>query len=319
VSNNDMMLSDSRRHDAASLDQRQLIYFRATARHEHMGHAATELGISESTLSRSIARLESRYGGPLFDRVGRGLRLNAFGRMFFVRVERALSELEIAEQEMRTMRDAEASLVTLGFTPKLGAKVVPELLMRFKNIRPDVRFQLRQRIGAPLRDWLLAGEADLCLAARPASDPSMHWDPLWDEVLVAAMSPEHPLANAGAVTVRDIATESLLTYPRGRSSRDLIERYAAGNGLTLNVTFESNEFTTLVNLAGTGYGIAIVPNSVRTTGTEAVFLPLRPELRVTMGLFSLKTRPLRPSAAAFRDFVLAQTFAPRTAPENVLT
>jgi DNA-binding transcriptional LysR family regulator len=298
-------------HEAESLEQRQLIYFRATARHEHMSRAANELGISESTLSRSIARLEVRYGGPLFDRVGRGLRLNEFGHAFIVRVDRVLNELEAADQELRAMRQAQTSLVTLAFVPKVGATIVPDLLMRFKRVHPDVRFELRQRISPPLRDLLQNGEADLCLAAEPFLDATMMWAPLWEDPLVAVMSPEHPLASSSDISLCDIANDSLLMYRRGRSSRDLTEAYAAENGFALNVAFESNEFATLTNLAASGYGIAIIPESLSASGSHAVTLSLRPDLRVRMGLFWLKARPLRPMAAAFRDFVLAQTFTNR--------
>ena len=276
-----------------------------------MSRAANELGISESTLSRSIARLEARYGGPLFDRVGRGLRLNEFGHAFIARVERVLNELETADQELRAMRQALTSLVTLAFVPKVGATIVPDLLMSFKVAHPDVRFDLRQRISPPLRDLLQNGEADLCLAAEPFLDSTMMWAPLWEDPLVAVMSHEHPLASSSDISLSDIANDSLLMYRRGRSSRDLSETYAAENGFALNVTFESNEFATLTNLAASGYGIAIVPDSLRTSNTHAVTLPLRPDLRVRMGLFWMKARPLRPMAATFRDFVLAQTFTSR--------
>lgn len=63
-----------------SVDHRTLRYFEVVARHQHLGAAANELDIYESTLSRSIARLEKQYG-RLFDRVGRGVRLNAYGRI----------------------------------------------------------------------------------------------------------------------------------------------------------------------------------------------------------------------------------------------
>ena len=87
------------------MDPRQLHYFRVTARREHMRRAANELGISESTLSRSIARFEEHYGKQLFDRVSHGVRLNGYGRLVLARVERALAELENAEREVRTLRD----------------------------------------------------------------------------------------------------------------------------------------------------------------------------------------------------------------------
>lgn len=83
------------------METRGLRYFTTTARYEHMGLAAAELGIDESTLSRSVTRLEKRYGA-LFDRVGRRVRLNACGRVLLA--ERALAELEYATREISELR-----------------------------------------------------------------------------------------------------------------------------------------------------------------------------------------------------------------------
>lgn len=72
----------------------QLQYFLAVARLEHVTEAARNLHVTQSSLSKTIQRLEEDLGVPLFDRVGRNLRLNEFGSRFLRRAERALFELE---------------------------------------------------------------------------------------------------------------------------------------------------------------------------------------------------------------------------------
>ena len=72
----------------------QLKYFLEVARLEHMTEAARSLHVTQSSLSKTIGRLEEDLGVPLFDRVGRKLRLNEFGSRFYLRAERALFELE---------------------------------------------------------------------------------------------------------------------------------------------------------------------------------------------------------------------------------
>jgi len=70
-----------------------LRHFLTVARLEHLSRAAEQLRVAQPSLSRTIARLESELGTPLFDRGGR-LRLNDAGRLFREHVERALGELE---------------------------------------------------------------------------------------------------------------------------------------------------------------------------------------------------------------------------------
>jgi DNA-binding transcriptional LysR family regulator len=60
-----------------------LNYFVTVARYEHMSKAALELQISQSSLSKTIARLEEDIGVPLFDRKGKSIKLNLYGQLFY--------------------------------------------------------------------------------------------------------------------------------------------------------------------------------------------------------------------------------------------
>lgn len=70
--------------------------FVEVARTEHLGRAAEILQSDQSTVSRKIARLEHAVGVPLFERIGRSIRLTRAGRRFVGRAERILGELRDA-------------------------------------------------------------------------------------------------------------------------------------------------------------------------------------------------------------------------------
>jgi DNA-binding transcriptional LysR family regulator len=81
----------------------QLHYFQTVARLEHMTKAAEELKIAQPSLSKTISRLEEDLGAPLFNRQGRNIRLNQFGKVFLTRVDRIFRELEEGKREIRDM------------------------------------------------------------------------------------------------------------------------------------------------------------------------------------------------------------------------
>ena len=60
----------------------QILYFQKVARLENYHQAAEELYISQPSLSRSMAALESELGVALFEKKGRGVTLTKAGKLF---------------------------------------------------------------------------------------------------------------------------------------------------------------------------------------------------------------------------------------------
>lgn len=119
----------------------QLYYFQTVARTEHMTKAAEELRIAQPSLSKTIARLEADLGVPLFDRHGRQLRLNSYGKTFLQRVDRVFMEIHEGRRELQDRAGLDKGNITLAVSiPKL----LPELLGSFLKEFPDVL--IRQRI-----------------------------------------------------------------------------------------------------------------------------------------------------------------------------
>src|SRR5882757_7397643 len=102
--------------------------FVAVAREEHMTRAAELLGISQPTLSRSIARLEAELGVPLFARPGRSIRLTRHGRYLLESSERALLALSASLERLAGEADPSRGRVALGFLHTFGGEIVPRLM-----------------------------------------------------------------------------------------------------------------------------------------------------------------------------------------------
>ncbi|MGH3638048.1 MAG: LysR family transcriptional regulator, partial [Myxococcota bacterium] len=68
----------------------ELQWFVVLAETEHVTDAAAELGISQPTLSRALARFEDQAGTQLFDRINRRLQLNPYGQIMLEHARRSL-------------------------------------------------------------------------------------------------------------------------------------------------------------------------------------------------------------------------------------
>lgn len=285
------------------METRGLRYFMTTARHEHMGRAAGELGIDESTLSRSIARMEQRYG-RLFDRIGRNVRLNACGRVLLAHSERVIAELDRAEREISEIRGTAAQPVRLGFVPSLGMHFVPELVTSFKASHPGVTFRFMQGPRARLRDAMLAGELDAVIACHKFSEGTVAWEPLWDEELLAFMPPGHALAKRRLVDLRELAGEPLLSFRAGERLRDEVDDMAQREGFTPNVVYEAEDIPTLLGLVSLGLGVALLPESVQANRGRTAAVRLRDSRKRTVGLSWMRDQFRSRSATAFAAFIV---------------
>ena len=292
------------------METRGLRYFTTTARYEHMGLAAAELGIDESTLSRSITRLEKRYG-LLFDRIGRNVRLNACGKVLLAHAERVMSELDRAERAISELRGTAAQPVRLGFVPSLGMHFVPELVTSFKRTQPGITFRFMQASRARLHTALLAGDLDAVLACHKFTETTIGWEPLWDEALLAFMPLTHPLAKRRLVDLRELAGEDLLSFKPGERLRDEVDEMAQRVGFAPKVVYEAEDIPTLLGLVSLGLGIALLPESVQANRGRAAAIRLRDTRSRTVGLSWMRDQFQTHSANAFANFVIGRrTFRP---------
>ena len=142
------------------MDLHSLEQFLVVARVEHLSRAAAELHVAQPSLSRTIARLESELGTPLFDRAGR-LRLNDQGRIFRRHVERSLGELA---EGRRAVAEADIGSVRLG--PETFLTLTGPLAA-FRRAHPEVEVELHQMPADHMHRALHAREIDLCVASQP--------------------------------------------------------------------------------------------------------------------------------------------------------
>ena len=163
----------------------QLKYFQVVARLENVTHAAEELHISQPALSKTIARLEKSVGVPLFERRGRHLRLNKFGKTFLQRTERIFSELKDGLRELADLANLKSGSLTIGTT---SSRLLQNLLKKYLQQYPHVNFQLLQITNPQeIHARLLNGEIDLCISFLPINQPEIHCEPLRNEEIFLAV------------------------------------------------------------------------------------------------------------------------------------
>lgn len=242
------------------MDLLSLRYFQAVARHQHISRAAEELRVAQPSVSRTVIRLESELGVPLFDRQGRRIRLNEHGAAFLRRVERALAELDDARREMADAVGDGPGRVAVAAETLLQLAGV---LAAFRAHRPGARVRLFQAPVDAMRRHLRSAEVDFALASQPLAGPELRSVELAREEVLLAVPPAHPLAARERVTVAELAGEEFVSTRPGHWQRALLERLFAREGLTPRVVCEGDEAAATPELIGAGQGIGLMPAVAR--------------------------------------------------------
>lgn len=120
---------------------RTLTVIDAVATHRSFRGAASQLGMSPSSVSHVVASLEKRLGIRLLQRSTRSVSITEAGEAFLFRVRPALSEINRAIEGAHQFRDRPAGLVRINASSWAADRILP-LVIGFMKCEPDVRIDL---------------------------------------------------------------------------------------------------------------------------------------------------------------------------------
>ncbi|MFF2178701.1 LysR family transcriptional regulator [Lysinibacillus sp. NPDC058147] len=282
----------------------QLKYFQTVARLEHMTKAAKQLQIAQPSLSKTISRLEEDLGVELFDREHRKISLNAAGKIFLNRVDRAFAELNEGQRELNQFIDQDQRSITLAVTIP---RVLPALLGSFLSKYPDVRFQQFLKSISSMKKMLMEGEVDYCISSIPIEGEDIRWEPLITEEIFLIVPPNHRLAGRESVRLEEVKDEAFISMNTGYGFRNLTDQFCREAGFVQNIAFEGDEPTVISDLVRQGLGVAFVSELSWVPKSGEFPHKLRivePACQRTIGLAWSEKRYFTPIAKQFRQFVV---------------
>jgi DNA-binding transcriptional LysR family regulator len=249
-------MDEMHRLDALAPRLRQ---FAVVAREQHVTRAAELLGITQSTLSRNIARLEADLGTSLFLRSGRGVVLTRAGAALLPYVERAADELAAGMGRLDADTSPDHGRVAVAFLHSLGGRAIPALVREFRTGHPAVRFTLVQGSDDVNLDKLRTGVVDLCLTSPVPDEPGIVARRLDDQRLGLVVPGGHRLAGRHRVRLAEVAAEEFVGLERGYGLRRITDGWCRQAGFTPRLAFEGEEIDTVLGLVAAGLGVALLP------------------------------------------------------------
>ncbi|WP_327084974.1 LysR substrate-binding domain-containing protein [Nonomuraea sp. NBC_01738] len=278
-----------------------LRWFVSLCETENMRDTAALERINQSTLSRSLARLEEEVGAELFHRRGRRLVVNRLGVLYREHAVRALDELDLARRRVQAQINPETGVIRLGFLHSVGRWLVPEVLRDHRAHTPGIHFELHMGFARELRAWLEADEVDVALVTPPPEGAALSWYGMREQRLCIALPPGHPLAGVPGLRLADVRDEPFVAFAPTTDLRQVIDRLCHRAGFQPVIAFESEEIATVRGLIGAGLGVGVLPRPAVLEHDDPVYLPLVPAQHRPIGL--AWKEPVPAPAARFIDHI----------------
>jgi len=247
------------------MDPRKLRYFMAVAEELHFGRAARRLNISQPPLSMQIRGLENDLSTALFVRDRRHVALTDAGRVLLAEAGKILPQLDQARMAVQRAGRGEVGRLAIGFITPVEYNLLPSLLAAFRRRYPSVLLTLREAMSDQQLNELESGILDVGLMTGAMDRPSIACHPVWQERVILAIPARHDLARSSSVSVRRLANEPFIMFPRSIAPvlYDEVLQFCRRAGFSLKIVQEAAQSQTIISLVSAGIGLAILPASIR--------------------------------------------------------
>jgi LysR family hydrogen peroxide-inducible transcriptional activator len=285
----------------------QLRYFCAVVRAGSFTRAAEQLGITQPSLSQQIRVLEKKVGNPLFERLGRSIRLTAYGEALSHRALNILQQVAEAQSSLANMQKGVRGKLRLGVIPTIMPYLIAPRIGEFLSRFPEVELQFTEDTTPRLIEQLQSGDLDLAVSGLPVRNPDIICSELSREPLFLAVAEDHPIAREISIDLQELRNERFLLLKEGHCLREDVLMTCLRARAGLRSVFETDQLASIFQLVRSGFGLTVVPAMASSHAAGCKLVPLRGNSYRRIGYLRARrhfvTRPMREFTAWLRTLM----------------
>jgi len=285
------------------MEFRQLEIFRILARELSFTRAARLAHCVQSNVTVQIRSMEDELGVPLFERLGRQIRLTAHGQNLLPYSERILGLLQEARTVVASSGHPSGTL-RIGSPESLLTYRLPPILQVFRERYPQVDLIFRSVAARDMGGLLEQGDLDFGLIIDdPLEDPHLEVESLCVEPLVLLTNPQHPLAACAEVLPNQLSSQTLLLTDSACTYRAKFLRSLEQFKIEPRSVMEFTSVEAIKECAALGMGVACLPAIVAQAEISlaklSVLVWAGPELTMQTQITRHKDKWMSPAMEAF--------------------
>lgn len=237
----------------------QLRYIIAIDQFRHFGKAAEACGITQSTLSLMVKKLEDELDVLLFDREAHPVVPTEIGRKVIDQAKVAIYNVEQISHITLSEKDLLAGPLKLALISTVAPVLIPGLFKFFGKEYPSISLQTEEMLTDTIKDRLRKAEVDMGIVAGPVNDADFLEIPLYHESFLAYLSPENPAFAQETVPVGSLLGRGVWIIRGGIRQLDASD--LEDGHFSYDHFFEGGRVGTLIQLVNENGGITIIPET----------------------------------------------------------
>ncbi|MGK3988011.1 LysR substrate-binding domain-containing protein [Sorangium sp. So ce136] len=244
--------------DPASGDLGEMRAFLEVARRQSFSAAAKALGLTSSSVSKQVARLEERLRAKLLKRTTRRVSLTEAGHLYAERADRILSDVEEAQRAVAELDGTPRGTLRISAPTVLGTIRVAPAVLACRARYPELRIDLD--LTDRLVD-LVAERVDVAVRLAAAISPaSLVARRLADDLRVLCASPRYLRRHGTPRRLEDLADHDCITLNMDPVARWTLVGPEGERVIPVSGTFRTSDTMTLRDAAVAGLGLANLPD-----------------------------------------------------------
>jgi LysR family nitrogen assimilation transcriptional regulator len=241
------------------MELKQLSYFLGVAESGSFSKAAVRLSVAQPILSRQIKLLESDLGVELLYRNGRGVVLSEAGKLLETYAQGVVGLIGKARLEIGSLRAVPKGRVAIAMPPSIGWMLTGPLVLRCREVFPDILLHLAEGFSGHVAEWLSTGRVDIGIVYQAPRLSTLATEPLLSDELILLGAVSDPAGLGGD----SVATERLAEIPvilpaRPHGLRVLIDGELEKLGVVARIAFEVDAMPSTLSLVERGVGYTVL-------------------------------------------------------------
>ena len=260
-----------------SFNPYQFKAFSQVVREGSFSAAARAMGVSQSAVTQHVAKLEATVGVRLLVRARDGVQLTATGQEFFELADKYAVLDSVIEEKLKGYSDfSRGHLRIIAYAPQPALRLIAKYAARY----PDVNIDFSLYDWTTAMDLIHHQQTDIAIVTDPTRQNDWHYRPVASARYVLYLRKDHPLTTQKAVSLTDLASETLLLPETGSLTQRIVFQAMKKHGLNFRRIVKVTSFPVMKEAMLEGLGVGIFLENSAQKESQLNEIPIT-ELRKT--------------------------------------